>query len=225
MCRKAKLTVFISIFIISLFFLNCQKKMTGFSEDKSKPYEVNNKIADAPTYARSGELSKKDFIQSKKKMKQHSKNRMDKNEESILDNDGLYTGKVTDSKDSEKDVSEKDVIEDGVKVAGKDTDKEVIKKPAKTRLLIYTGNLYIEVSDIEKIQNKITDFIESKSGFVLSMNKQQMIVKIPAKQFKDAIKNISNYGILLDKDIKSEDVTKQYFDLKITLETLIATKK
>jgi len=102
--------------------------------------------------------------------------------------------------------------------------EKVLKANKVKRLLIYTGNMSIEVENIDNVQSEIKKYIDEVSGYVISMNANQMIVRVPAEVFYDSVEKVAGFGKLFSKDIQSEDVTKQFSDLSIKLENAIATK-
>jgi len=129
-----------------------------------------------------------------------------------------------DKSKSPNDVSNNTSTVEPPKNENTDTKKEFMFVNKK-RLLIYKAELDLEVKDIEETQKKILEYINKIDGFLLSMSDEMMTVKVPAEKFDEVIATIIQLGILLRKNIFTEDVTKRYSDLLIRLENSVAAKE
>ena len=99
-----------------------------------------------------------------------------------------------------------------------------LKKKKKKRLLIYNGTLDLEVKDIDATQIAIKEFTKKSGGYVQKMDDRMIKVRIPAEKFNEVFKQLKGLGIVLFKEIITEDVTKQYYDLLLELENAIKAK-
>jgi hypothetical protein len=93
------------------------------------------------------------------------------------------------------------------------------------RKIIYNAWISLEVQDIDITIKKIQIIAEEFEGYIsdMSISKKEaktgyIIIRVPQINFYLAIERIEKLGEVKNKNIKSEDVTEQYIDLKARLE-------
>lgn len=91
------------------------------------------------------------------------------------------------------------------------------------RKLIRNGSLSLEVTDLEKCNAAIEAWVKDLDGYVSSSNNGERssnyTVRIPCERFDEAMDSAGNLGSLKNKNVSSQDVSDQYYDLKARLET------
>jgi len=77
----------------------------------------------------------------------------------------------------------------------------------------------------DSLQNILMTLAKKYSGYVLSSGREVTTIRVPAIHFKDAILQIEQLGKVKDKNISGEDVTEEYRDLEIRLDSAEKTRK
>ncbi len=93
------------------------------------------------------------------------------------------------------------------------------------RMIIYTAQLGLKVDNVDSAMNEIRNITENLGGFVSGafMSKKDgqkmgvITIRVPQENFNTAIMVIEMLGDVESKDVKGEDVTEQYVDLKARL--------
>ncbi|RUR12330.1 DUF4349 domain-containing protein [Legionella sp. km772] len=109
-------------------------------------------------------------------------------------------------------------------------------QPAMKRMIIRNANLTLEVNDISKTMNQITNLANNSGGYVVSSNSNQgdevgiyntarISIRIPAEGLQKALDQLKTMAIKVkSEDISGEDITQKYVDLQSTLKNLETTK-
>lgn len=91
------------------------------------------------------------------------------------------------------------------------------------RKLVYTGNVTVQVSDLDQTEKSVRDWAAKYGGYVASSSfsdrNYYTMVKIPSQNFQFAMDEVSSFGSVKNRSISTEDVTEQYFDVSTRLET------
>lgn len=91
------------------------------------------------------------------------------------------------------------------------------------RKLIRNGDISIEVSDLEKTQAAIENWVKEFGGFISGSNNGEKsasyTVRIPSEEFDSAMDAVGSLGTLKNKNISTQDVSDQFYDLQSRLET------
>ncbi len=91
------------------------------------------------------------------------------------------------------------------------------------RLVVYTGTVRVQVVEPEKAADTVRHLAEAMGGYVQTSLSTQVVVRIPARKFFIFIKALGKkVGEVFDKQIRSQDITEQYLDLKIRLKAQLA---
>jgi len=96
------------------------------------------------------------------------------------------------------------------------------------RMVIYTANLGLEVDDVDSAINEIRRITEDVGGFVsgVSMSRRDerkvgiVTIRVPQTDFYTIIWQIEGLGEVESKEVRGEDMTEQYIDLKARLNNL-----
>lgn len=91
------------------------------------------------------------------------------------------------------------------------------------RKLIYTGNLRLQVTSLTSTESAIQDWVSAFKGYITSSSTNgrnlNVTARIPAKSFFSAFDEAGNLGTVENRDISTEDVTEQFYDLSTRLNT------
>lgn len=91
------------------------------------------------------------------------------------------------------------------------------------RKLIKTASISVKVEDLSDCAEKIQSWAKKFEGFInysnVFENGSSFSVKIPAKNFENAIKNVGDFGKVTSQSISSQDVTEQFYDLQTRLDS------
>jgi hypothetical protein len=95
------------------------------------------------------------------------------------------------------------------------------EKPRSSPLLIYTGQVVLAVFDVTATQDRALSTIESFGGYSSQRNAQQMVFRVPAERFREALDALKKLGDVLRLDWAAQDVGEEYRDLQIRLKNNI----
>jgi hypothetical protein len=101
------------------------------------------------------------------------------------------------------------------------SNSEVNTQPQDTaskRLIIYSADLRIEVHSPYEVIAKAEKLAIKYGGYIARSSENQIIIKVKAPYFNEALEEAVEYGRLLDKNVSAQDVTEAFLDLKTRLE-------
>ncbi len=91
------------------------------------------------------------------------------------------------------------------------------------RKLIRNGDISIEVSDLQKTHAAVQDWVKEFGGYISGSNNGEKsssyTVRIPSEKFDSAMDAAGALGTLKSKNISTQDVSEQFYDLQSRLET------
>ncbi len=91
------------------------------------------------------------------------------------------------------------------------------------RKLIRNGDISLEVSDLEKTQSAVEEWVKEFGGYISGSNNGEKsssyTVRIPSEKFDSAMDAVGSLGTLKNKNISTQDVSDQFYDLQSRLET------
>jgi hypothetical protein len=101
--------------------------------------------------------------------------------------------------------------------------------PAKQdpRKIVYRGEVRLVVKAYKPARKAIDDYLAKSGGYISSsqvrhrvgrVSSATLVLRIPAGQFSDILKQIGNLGIIVRESTSAEDITEKYFDLKARLD-------
>lgn len=92
-------------------------------------------------------------------------------------------------------------------------------KPAKApdRLILYTAEMGLSVFRVDEKIEEIRKNIKSWGGYMVSMDSNRIVFRVPAAVFEDALDQLSELGDVTYRNIQGTDVTEEFRDLKIRL--------
>lgn len=107
--------------------------------------------------------------------------------------------------------------------SGSAKDSGAVVETGIERKLIRNGDISLEVSDLEKTQAAIEEWVKEFGGYISSSNNGEKsssyTVRIPSEKFDSAMDAAGALGTLKNKNISTQDVSDQFYDLQSRLET------
>ncbi|MCP4676807.1 MAG: DUF4349 domain-containing protein [Deltaproteobacteria bacterium] len=95
-------------------------------------------------------------------------------------------------------------------VAGRGSEKP--NDPA-TPMVVYTGFLRLRVKRLLAAVDEVTKITEDRGGYIESLTKRVIVVRVPALDFDEVIAAFALIGELLERRIQALDVTERFTDL------------
>jgi len=107
--------------------------------------------------------------------------------------------------------------------------KGTLPPPAETRsqkrLVTYTAQFSILVSSVGDSIKDLTKKIEQWNGYTERADLKRVTFRVPAANFDRAVQEISQMGVVTNKEVQAEDVTRQYMDLQLRIEVAESSRK
>jgi hypothetical protein len=100
------------------------------------------------------------------------------------------------------------------------------KQPAKDALkrkIVYTATVRLVVEDFDKAEQELDKLLDANEGIIVNGGSRQAAgsrqsaewkVRVPVEKFKGFLAAVAKLGQLEDRNINSQDVTEEYYDLK-----------
>jgi PBP1b-binding outer membrane lipoprotein LpoB len=123
---------------------------------------------------------------------------------------------------------------DSVSTASESAAPSVAQPVNLSRNVIRNGSMKIRVDHVEKAEKRLSAMLWEDGGYVEasrstgyggSSPQATMELRVPANKFEQFIERISALGIVLEKELTSEDVTDQLIDVGARLKTLRAQEE
>jgi len=92
-------------------------------------------------------------------------------------------------------------------------------QPAATpaRLLHYSAQLRLLVSQQNKAIENAMHLAESVGGYIESIKGNTVVMQVPADRFEEALTQAQNLGKVLDRRVATEDISESYYDSELRL--------
>ncbi|MEM8523088.1 MAG: DUF4349 domain-containing protein [Bacteroidota bacterium] len=88
------------------------------------------------------------------------------------------------------------------------------------RLIIYTAYISLTVKGLEEKQEQLQAFLKQHQAYLQSSSTTSWTIRVPQASFEPLLAQIETLGEVKSKNLYSQDVTDQYRDTEIRLETL-----
>jgi hypothetical protein len=92
------------------------------------------------------------------------------------------------------------------------------------RMLIYTGQVSMGVTDVEASIQATQKLAEEVGGYMLAIAGPSITIRVPAKQFFSVLERLKALGQILSKNVNAQDVTDEYVDLQLRLKNAEALR-
>ena len=102
------------------------------------------------------------------------------------------------------------------------------------RMIIKTGTMNLETEKYDESINQITDYVKKAGGFITNSSSQvnasgkkqgAITIRITSDKYDMMIKDMSNFGKVLNSQINGNDVTSEYIDLQARMTTQAELEK
>jgi len=92
------------------------------------------------------------------------------------------------------------------------------------RRVVYSGTMSLAVFNRSTAQTRVEALVRDAGGYVQSLQEGQMVVRIPALQFREVAQKIGELGRVKAQSLEALDVTEDYYDLRTRIEVLQRTQ-
>lgn len=100
------------------------------------------------------------------------------------------------------------------------------------RKVIFTANARLQVDDPKEVYELIVSDVKAQNGYISYSQQSErehgvtihVTVRIPSSKLEAFLLSLQTYGKVLNQEIGSEEITKQYFDTKARLDNAIKQK-
>lgn len=97
-------------------------------------------------------------------------------------------------------------------------------KAKHDRIILYVAEMNIAVFRVDEKIEEIRDKIKDWGGYMISMDTNRIVFRVPAERFEDAIDELDTLGDVTYRNVNGTDVTDEYRDLQIRLKNAIAVR-
>jgi hypothetical protein len=101
-----------------------------------------------------------------------------------------------------------------------DTGEQKIAGP----LLIYTARLQMAVFETQRAIDRTEKLAREAGGYLVKRDDRSITVRVPAKAFQATLEALASDGDELHREVSVQDVTEQFFDLKVRLKNAYAVR-
>jgi hypothetical protein len=107
-----------------------------------------------------------------------------------------------------------------------DSSQNAPAAETEKRRLVYSGDVHIEVKDFTSLEKDLPATVERLGGFIASYSESRRdrterggtwILRIPADQFQEMLTWLDSNYYVVEKSVKSKDVTEEFVDLQARL--------
>lgn len=113
--------------------------------------------------------------------------------------------------------------------------KQEKKPPLPARMMILTGNMNLEVESFDPVYERIMASAKEMDGYVSSSSSWKnsetgaksgsVTLRVPSKNFDRMLSEVAKLGTVASKEVKGDDVTEEFVDLKSRLKNLTAEEQ
>lgn len=96
--------------------------------------------------------------------------------------------------------------------------------PEQNRLRIYSADLELIVSAVERARERVFAVAEEAGGYVESSDAQLVVIRVPAERFETTLSELEALGEVSSRAVRTADVTDQYADLERRIELAERTR-
>jgi len=103
--------------------------------------------------------------------------------------------------------------------------KKEESRPDSGRIIIYQANYIIEVESVSRSVKDAGSLAARYDGFIESAATSdsyryaRIIIRVPVRSFETALKDLESMGTVLSKEVSASDVTMEYNDVRLRMET------
>lgn len=99
----------------------------------------------------------------------------------------------------------------------------------RSRMLIWSAWLSIEVVDVNQTVTRVADIAKQSGGYVENQSnsgeeRANLNLRVPVDSLKSTMASLESLGNVTSRQVTSKDVTEQYVDIDARLKTMIALR-
>lgn len=87
-------------------------------------------------------------------------------------------------------------------------------------LLIYQATLHLAVYQVQDNQRAVVAIAREMNGYLSQQSDTQIIVRVPARRFQEALGRVEALGDVLHRNIQATDVSEEFRDTQIRLRNM-----
>ena len=92
-------------------------------------------------------------------------------------------------------------------------------QPGAARQMVYTARFDIATSNVDEAMGQFIRGVQSAGGYLESREDSRVIGRVPAARFPEIMAGMPSLGNIVSQTIRNDDVTRQYHDLTLHIET------
>lgn len=97
-------------------------------------------------------------------------------------------------------------------------------RPAGERIIIYTARLQMSVVDVEAALTSAQKLCTEAGGYMDALTSNSITLRVPARNFDSVLDDVRKLGQVLSREVRAQDVTDEYVDLRLRLKNAEATR-
>ncbi|HMX62584.1 MAG TPA: DUF4349 domain-containing protein [Candidatus Sumerlaeota bacterium] len=98
-------------------------------------------------------------------------------------------------------------------------------KPGAKRKIVYTAHLGLRVPNKRNSADAVRQIVEKHGGFVQNSTLDDITFRVDPKEFDATIAELEALGEVTSRNINSNDITEQYTDVELRLETANSSRQ
>lgn len=106
-----------------------------------------------------------------------------------------------------------------------DVGRDPQKAPTGKRIVVYTGNYQIVVTEIDATISMVKKIAEDTAGWIDAIEASTVTLRVPAARYDEAIERIEALGRVVHRSLRAADVTDDYVDLEARLKNAKAVRE
>ena len=124
---------------------------------------------------------------------------------------------------SSLDSASNSYLGDSGKSGGEKNFSDANSASSTERKLIKNGDISVEVQNLSNAEKAVGEWASKFGGYIESSYSGEtsgsITVRIPAKNFDEAMSEAGNFGTVKSQNISTQDVSERFYDLKTRLES------
>lgn len=112
--------------------------------------------------------------------------------------------------------------------SGGEADSSPPEAQVDSRKLRRNASIELEVNDEDDFERVIEDasqMAEQADGYVISANKNTVVMMVATGKTKDFLDELSALGKVVDRTLQVDDVTAEYIDMEVRIDNLERTRQ
>lgn len=104
---------------------------------------------------------------------------------------------------------------------GDESDQQAVIDAPGGPLLIYEAHLNLAVHEVRERIDQVVEVADDVGGFLQSQDDTSVVIRIPARRFREALGRVEALGDVLSRRVSAQDVSDQVRDVRIRLRNAI----